>query len=83
MALYPSKPLNLGSATKLSAGRVVAMRQGSQALLRMGCVVDSVTCPARDGSDGCCYLTTASLTGFDSQQQELKSFDGLQPNLMF
>lgn len=27
----------------------------------MGCVVDSVARPARDGSDGCCYLTTAPL----------------------
>ncbi len=27
----------------------------------MGCVVDSVAHPARDDSDGCCYLTTAFL----------------------
>lgn len=85
MALYPFKPLYRGSATEQSAGRVVARRPESRALSRMGCVVDSVTRPARDGSDGCCYLTTASLAGCGSQQQqqELKYLHGLQTHLMF
>lgn len=85
MALYPFKPLYLGSATEQSAGRVVARRPESRALSRMRCVVDSVTRPVRDGSDGCCYLTTASLAGCGSQQQqqELKYLHGLQTHLMF
>lgn len=61
MALYSFKPLDLRSATEPSAGRVVARRPESQVPSRMGCVVDSVARPARDGSDGCCYLTTAFL----------------------
>lgn len=58
MALYSFKLLDLGSATEQSADRVVARRPEILALSRMGRVVDSV---ARDGSDGCCYLTAASL----------------------
>lgn len=56
MALYPFKPSDLGSATKRSAGRVVAKLPESRCPSRMGCVVDSVSHPARDGSDGCCYV---------------------------
>ena len=84
MALYSSKPLDLGSATEHTAGRVVARRPESQALSRMGCVVDSVAHPARDGSDGCCYLTTAALAGCGGRQQqlELKYLHGLQTHLM-
>lgn len=63
IALYLCKPLNLGSATEWRAGRVVARRPEIWAPSRMGCVVDSVTRPARDGSEGCCYLTTVSLAG--------------------
>ena len=37
--------------------RVVARRPVSRPASRMGCVVDSTARPARDGSDGCCYLT--------------------------
>lgn len=70
MALYFFKPLDLGYATEHAAGRVVARRPESQAPSRMGCVVDSVAHPARDGSDGCCYLTTASLAGCSRQQQQ-------------
>lgn len=69
MALYPYKSLDLGSACEQRVGRVVARRPVSRAVSRMGCVVDSMTRPARDGSDGCCYLTPASLAGCGSQQQ--------------
>lgn len=84
MALYPYKSLDLGSASEQSVGRVVARRPASRAVSRMGCVVDSTTRPARDGSDGCCYLTPASLAGCGSQQQqELKCLHGRQPRLKF
>lgn len=55
------KSLDLGSASEQSVARVVARRPASRAASRMGCVVDSTTRPARDGSDGCCYLTPPLL----------------------
>lgn len=58
MALCPFKPSDRSSAAVRSAGRVVAKLPESRCPSRMGCVVDSVSCPARDGSDGCCYVTT-------------------------
>lgn len=69
MALYPYKSLDLGSASEQRVARVVARRPASRAVSRMGCVVDSMTGPARDGSDGCCYLTPASLAGSGSHRR--------------
>lgn len=58
MALCPFKPSDRSSAAVWSAGRVVAKLPGSRCPPRMGCVVDSMSRPARDGSDGGCYVTT-------------------------
>lgn len=66
MALCPFKPPDLSSAAVWSAGRVVAKLPERCCPSRMGCVVDSVSHPARDGSDGGCYVTTG--------------FSGLQPS---
>lgn len=60
MALCPFKPSDRSSAAVWSAGRVVAKLPVSRCPSRMGCVVDSVSRPARDGSDGGCYV----ITGF-------------------
>lgn len=51
-----------------NVGRVVARRPESQAPARMGCVVDSVAHPSRDGSDGGRSLTAVFLHGYGSQQ---------------
>lgn len=58
MASCPFKPSDRSSAAMWSAGRVVAKLPESRCPSRMGCVVDSVSRPARDGSDGGCYVTT-------------------------
>lgn len=86
MILYSFKPLDLGSATEHSGlgitwAVLLPGDQRAKLLSRMGCVVDSVARPARDGSDGCCYLTTAFLAGC-IVAVGVKDFHGLQTHLV-